>query len=63
MMAVTISTSPAVQIADPVKLFAGWDGGAYDVAPDGRFLMAVTSGQNSVNPITVTLNWQAALKK
>jgi len=63
MMVVKISTTPTVQLSDPVKLFTGFDGGSYDVGPDGRFLMAVTTGQNSVNPITVTLNWQNALKK
>jgi hypothetical protein len=63
MMAVKISTTPTVQLSDPVKLFTGFDGGSYDVAADGRFLMAVTTGQNSVNPITVTLHWQDALKK
>ena len=62
-MAVKVSTSPTVQLADAVKLFTGYDGGSYDVAPDGRFLMGLTSGQNSVNPITVTLHWQSALKK
>jgi Tol biopolymer transport system component len=62
VMAVKVSTNPTVQLSDPVKLFTGFDGGSYDVAPDGRFLMAVTTGQNSVNPITVTLNWQNALK-
>jgi Tol biopolymer transport system component len=63
MMAVKVTTSPTVQSSEPVKLFTGFDGRAYDVAPDGRFLMAVASSQNSVNPISVTLNWQAALKK
>jgi len=63
IMAVKVATTPAVQLSDPVKLFTGYDGGSYDVAPDGRFLVAVTSGQNSVNPITVTLHWQSALKK
>ena len=63
VMAVIVTTSPALQLSDPVKLFSGYDGGTYAVAPDGRFLMAVASSQNSVNPITVTLNWQAALRK
>ncbi|MEO8099597.1 MAG: protein kinase [Acidobacteriota bacterium] len=63
LMAVKVTTSPAVQVGDPVKLFTGYDGGAYDVSPDGRILMAVTSGQNSVNPIKVVLNWQLALRK
>jgi Tol biopolymer transport system component len=63
VMAVKVSTTPTVQLSDPVKLFTGFDGGSYDVSADGRFLMAVSTGQTSVNSITVTLNWQAALKK
>jgi Tol biopolymer transport system component len=63
VMAVKVTTSPALQLSDPVKLFGGYDGGSYAVAPDGRFLMTVASSQNSVNPISVTLNWQAALRK
>jgi len=44
-MAVKVTTSPALQLSDPVKLFSGYDGGTYAVAPDGRFLMAVASSQ------------------
>jgi hypothetical protein len=33
----------------------------YDVAPDGRFLMVVTSDDTVPSPITVVLNWQSAL--
>lgn len=35
----------------------------YDVAPDGRFLMNVTSEDRFSSPITVILNWAAGLKK
>jgi eukaryotic-like serine/threonine-protein kinase len=35
----------------------------YAVAPDGRFLMNVPVDEATVPPITVALNWDAALKK
>jgi Tol biopolymer transport system component len=35
----------------------------YAVAPDGRFLMTVTVEARTTPPITVVLNWQAALKR
>ena len=37
---------------------------AYAAASDGRrFLVAKMSGENAAEPVTVLLNWQAALKK
>jgi Tol biopolymer transport system component len=62
LMAVKLSSSSGVQVGEPARLFPGYDGGSFDVGPDGRILLAVTSGQNSVNPIKVILNWQTALK-
>jgi Tol biopolymer transport system component len=35
----------------------------YAVAPDGRFLMNVTVDDTVVSPISIVLNWAAALKK
>ena len=35
----------------------------YSVAPDGRFLMNVVAEEASATPITLILNWPAALKK
>jgi hypothetical protein len=39
--------------------------GAYDVAPDGRFLITVGAEgtDQPVRPITLVLNWQAGLKR
>ena len=35
----------------------------YAVAPDGRFLMNIAAADDVASPITVVLNWTAALKK
>ena len=35
----------------------------YAVAPDGRFLLDVALDEATASPITVVLNWTAALKK
>jgi hypothetical protein len=35
----------------------------YAVAPDGRFLMNVAVEEATGSPITIVLNWDAALKK
>jgi hypothetical protein len=36
----------------------------YDVSPDGtRFLANVLSGTTTVKPLTVVLNWSAAIEK
>ena len=35
----------------------------YAVMPDGRFLLNVNATEAVAPPITVVLNWQAALKK
>ena len=36
---------------------------SYDVSKDGRFLIPATPGQSSSAPITVVVNWTAALNK
>jgi len=35
----------------------------YAVAPDGRFLMNVAADDAVTSPITIVLNWEAALTK
>jgi serine/threonine protein kinase len=35
----------------------------YDVAPDGRFLMTTFASETTTGPVTLLLNWKAALKK
>ena len=43
---------------------AGYNSSAqYAVAPDGRFLMNITVDAAVTSPITIVLNWTAALKK
>ena len=42
----------------------GFNSGAqYTVTPDGQFLMNVTADDGATSPITVVLNWDAALKR
>ena len=68
-MAVDVSgNGPAFQVGIPKRLFASpVTVSSWDVTADGkRFLMALPPGQQSAQlrePITVVLNWQAALKK
>lgn len=56
----------------PVALFQTrmWGGGVdtytkhqYDVAPDGRFLVNVTTDEATASPITVILNWAAGANR
>jgi Tol biopolymer transport system component len=70
MMAVTVRTSDtSVQPDSPRELFpTSLRGGAetpYDVTADGqRFLLSSPAeGRNSTPPLTVIVNWDAALKK
>jgi len=68
LMAVPIKSGPSsFEPGLAVPLFAARVTGffPYDVAPDGRFLLQVAadSAPGSVSPVTVVLNWQAALKK
>ena len=66
-MAADITTSPSFQAGIPKPLFTMPAGvGTWDVTADGkRFLaaMPLQSQQNTNTPITVVLNWEAALKK
>ncbi len=57
-------TGAAFQPGVPKQLFAASPNPGWDVTADGqRFLMGVTPGQRGDEPITVVLNWQAALRK
>jgi Tol biopolymer transport system component len=71
LMSVDVTLSPAFKAAAPKVLFQApiWGGGAstnqdrWDMTPDGkRFLINTIAGETST-PLTVVLNWQAALKK
>jgi hypothetical protein len=79
LMAVPIRLVPethALEAGTPVPLFrtqfttgpniapAGFQARAqYAVAADGRFLMNVAADEAVRSPITIVLNWDAALKK
>ena len=75
MMAVSLTVSTdgkTVERSAPVALFptrlasgAGFAPGEqqYAVAPDGRFLLNTVVDEASASPITVVLNWTAALRK
>ena len=53
------------QLATGANINSGVTGSKaqYAVAPDGRFLMNMTVEAATATPITVVLNWDAALKK
>jgi eukaryotic-like serine/threonine-protein kinase len=68
LMAASIKvTGAALEPGGPVALFRTriWGGGTnatqgqqYDVAPDGRFIMNITTDIAAAPPITLILNWQ-----
>jgi len=64
VMAVKVTTTPAFTHGPPVSLFDAV-ANEYAVTRDGRrFLLAIPSGEKHVSPpLTVVLNWAAALKK
>ena len=68
LMAVEVTSGPggSFQAGAPKALFDPHIGGdrlaKFDVTKDGRFLIPVVAGQSG-GPITVVVNWQAALKK
>ena len=71
LMAVPIATQGAtLEPGTPVALFQsrstlGGNTGAraqYAVAPDGRFLINVTTGDATSSPITLLLNWKPPAK-
>ena len=69
-MAVTVETEPTFNPGNPEVLFTGQyrasapgRGPAWDVAPDGRFLMIRpgATGQAAAPHINVVLNWHQEL--
>jgi serine/threonine protein kinase/Tol biopolymer transport system component len=67
MMAVPVKLGPTFEAGVAVPLFDINATGffSYDVTADGRFLVNTLAEQDSASspPITVVVNWQAALKK
>jgi len=65
VMAVEVTTKPALQAGVPQPLFQVPDANiVWDVSTDGkRFLIPVPVVETAQTPITVVLNWTAALKK
>jgi Tol biopolymer transport system component len=66
MMAVEIKPGPQFEAGVPKPLFdvpLGSGNPSYDVSADSRFLIATPVEQSGAAPMTVVLNWQAALKK
>jgi eukaryotic-like serine/threonine-protein kinase len=70
LMAVPISTrGSTLEPGAPVALFQSRSNlggnltrGQYRVAPDGRFLINVTTGDATSSPITLLLNWKPPAK-
>ena len=58
LFAVSVTTSPSLEVGTPRMLFSlpadGWR--AFDVAPDGRFLAAVQQVSYATEPLTVVTN-------
>lgn len=67
LMAAPCETGATFSVGAPKALFqtlARYTGDvAYDVAPDGRFLVNTLVGAGAAPPITVVTNWESALKK
>jgi eukaryotic-like serine/threonine-protein kinase len=67
LMAVPIQPGAQFQAGVPKPLFdvrqMATGNATYDVSADGRFLIATPVEQPATVPMTVVLNWQAALKK
>ena len=71
MMAVTVRPGASLQVDPPRRLFAtripngvNPNRRRYDVTRDGqRFLIQSVTQDDTVSPITVILNWTAALKR
>ncbi len=66
LWAVEIKPGAQFQAGVPKPLFdvrVGTSNPSYDVSADGRFLFATPVESTATVPMTVVLNWQAALKK
>jgi hypothetical protein len=67
-MAVTMNGSASAEFGTPTRLFQTMfreeAHGSYAVSRDGqRFLMNVPPGAEDITPITVMVNWTAALER
>lgn len=60
-----LPSGPASRLFDvPIHvIFRNFAPFKYDVAPDGRFLIAVRASENPLPPLVLVLNWQSELKK
>jgi len=68
MMAATIEGGANPRVGRPVTLFEGhygryWASRAFDVSPDGRFLMVKALEDSAPRQIRVVLNWFEELKR
>jgi Tol biopolymer transport system component/tRNA A-37 threonylcarbamoyl transferase component Bud32 len=64
IMAVDIDTSGGFRAGTPRRLFGAHPTRGWDLAPDGKgFLFVTTPNGGRTAPFTVILNWAAALKK
>ena len=69
MMAARRAAPPDLSWNEPIELFTGdyvstdTFGRAFDVAPDGRFLMMKRASGSRPEEITVVLNWFEELKR
>ena len=62
VMAVSVALKPVFSAGTPRALFEGAYGPAYDVAPDGRFLMVRGSQPQDVTRLNLVLNWLEEIK-
>ena len=71
MMAVPLKTDRTFEAGTPIPLFetqltvtrtSPTKDRRYDIAPDGRFLIAAPVGNKESAPITAVVNWTAEIK-
>jgi hypothetical protein len=64
-MSVPVRTAPSLDVGTPRPVFPLPDRGWADfaVAPDGRFLAVVPEITAREQPVTVIVNWPAAIKR
>ena len=62
VVAAPVALQPVFSAGTPRSLFEGAYGAAYDVAPDGRFLMVRGSQPQDVRRLNVVLNWFEEIK-
>ncbi len=63
MTAVGIATEPEVTVGTPEMLFDLPARDGFDVADDGRFVMAVRSLSETATYVNVVLNWTEELNR